>query len=162
MAGRERALKKVLEALQFQLSERLKFIKSADPVVASLLFDYATIEAGTGTLESARGLLKMAADYGYPADRINPLLDQYAGIIRVAKLKTWFFIVAGILAFIAFLIYAIKRGWMTYRRFATSHRETGVTPQAFYITESTDKQIASRGTCYLEFRPSFFRHLSFS
>jgi hypothetical protein len=101
--------------LQHQLSERLKFIKKSDPVVASLLFDYAAIEAGVGTLESATGLLKLAVEYGYPAARIDPLLGQYAATIRFPKLKTYFYFGAGSLAFVAFIVYSLKRHWITYR-----------------------------------------------
>jgi tetratricopeptide (TPR) repeat protein len=116
VAGEQRAVKRVHEALQYQLEERLKFVKGSDPVVASLLFDYAAIEAGTATLESARGLLEMAAEYGYPAHRIDPLLAQYASIIRFARVKTYFYITAAILGFVAFILYSLRKGWITYRR----------------------------------------------
>jgi tetratricopeptide (TPR) repeat protein len=116
VGGEQMEVKKVHEALQYQLSERLKFIKKSDPVVASLLFDYAAIEAGTGTLEGASGLLKMAAEYGYPAGRINPLLEKYAATIRFARLKKNFYIGAACFAVVGLIAYGIKRRWFTYRR----------------------------------------------
>ena len=65
------------EAIQYQLQERLQFVKPPDPAVASLLFDYAAIEAATNILESAQGLLKMAAEYGYPAERVDAQIKEY-------------------------------------------------------------------------------------
>lgn len=56
----------VAKAIQHQLAERLKFVKPPDASVASLLFDYAAIEATTATLESAKGVLDLALKYGYP------------------------------------------------------------------------------------------------
>jgi tetratricopeptide (TPR) repeat protein len=42
--GRQLTVKKLVEALEYQLTERLKFVKGGDPVVASLLFDLAALE----------------------------------------------------------------------------------------------------------------------
>ena len=72
----------ITTALDYQLVERLKFVKGKDPSVASLLFDYAALEAALNTLESAKSLLEMAAEYGYPSDRITPLLARYTWTIR--------------------------------------------------------------------------------
>ena len=54
--------------------------------MASLLFDYAAIEAATKTLEPAKDLLRMAVEYGYPSDRVQPLLELYDQ--RIARGKT--------------------------------------------------------------------------
>ena len=51
--------KQLAEAIQHQLAERLQFVKPPDPAVASLLFDYAAIEAATNSLESAKSILQM-------------------------------------------------------------------------------------------------------
>jgi tetratricopeptide (TPR) repeat protein len=69
--------KELTDALQYQLKERLQFVKPPDPCVAGLLFDYAAIEAARNTLESARELLQMALDFGYPPDQVQPLLKLY-------------------------------------------------------------------------------------
>ena len=45
--------KELTEAIQYQLAERLQFVKPPDPAVASLLFDYAAIEAATPTLSNS-------------------------------------------------------------------------------------------------------------
>lgn len=101
----------LMTALQYQLSERLSFVKPPDAPVASLLFDYAALEAGTRTLESAIGILKMAVEYGYPVDQVNPLLRSYER--RILWRKTtgygfWVLIGAGVIAFLA---YSYRRGW---------------------------------------------------
>jgi hypothetical protein len=79
--GQRLSPKKVEIAIEYQLEERLKFVKPPDPAVASLLFDYAAIDAATGVLESAKGVLKMAVEYGYPADRAEAQIKLYDRII---------------------------------------------------------------------------------
>ena len=79
VGGEEMSRRDLSEAIRYQLKERLQFVKPPDAPVASLLFDYAAIEAATRTLESAKGLLKLAQDYGYPAaniERLNQIYDQ--------------------------------------------------------------------------------------
>ncbi|HEX7859911.1 MAG TPA: tetratricopeptide repeat protein [Verrucomicrobiae bacterium] len=116
LLGQKRDLRELTKALRYQLTERLKFVKGKDPVVASLLFDYAAIEAGTSTLESAIGLLKLAAEYGYPSSRIEPLLASYSRTIQIATWKTRLYIASGIAAFIALIAYAIRRRWIFVKR----------------------------------------------
>jgi tetratricopeptide (TPR) repeat protein len=67
------AAKDLADAIVHQLGERLQFVKPPDPAVASLLYDYAAIEAATQSMESARHILKMATDYGYPPAKANAL-----------------------------------------------------------------------------------------
>jgi tetratricopeptide (TPR) repeat protein len=75
------------QAIQHQLQERLQFVKPPDQAVASLLFDYAAIEAATNILESAKGLLKMAVEYGYPPERVQPMIRIYDGKIAARKMS---------------------------------------------------------------------------
>jgi len=84
--GRSFSPNEVGKAIEYQLEERLQFVKPPDPAVASLLFDYAAIEAATNILESAKGLLKMAAEYGYPADRAEAQIKLYDH--KIARRKT--------------------------------------------------------------------------
>src|SRR5436190_21023287 len=56
---------------QDQLEERLQFVKPPDESVASWFYDYAAIEAATGSLESAKSVLKRALDYGYPSVKVD-------------------------------------------------------------------------------------------
>jgi len=85
--GRTLWPKEVGAAIEYQLQERLQFVKPPDPAVASLLFDYAAIEAATNILESAKGLLKMAVEYGYPADRVDALIKIYDSKIAHRKIE---------------------------------------------------------------------------
>lgn len=81
----------VAMAIQHQLAERLQFVKPPDPAVASLLFDYAAIEAGTRTLESARQILQMAKSFGYPPEKVEPLIKLYDQRIAWRKVKQYSF-----------------------------------------------------------------------
>jgi tetratricopeptide (TPR) repeat protein len=85
--GRTFSPKQVAEAIEYQLQERLQFVKPPDPSVASLLFDYAAIEAATNILESAKGILKLAVEYGYPADRVEAQIKVYDRKIAAAKIR---------------------------------------------------------------------------
>jgi hypothetical protein len=82
LGGEPWFLEEITMAIDYQLVERLKFVKGKNPSVASLLFDYAALEAALNTLESAKALLVMAEEYGYPSDRIAPLLASYTRTIR--------------------------------------------------------------------------------
>jgi len=99
IAGRTLSPKEVGKAIEYQLQERLQFVKPPDPAVASLLFDYAAIEAATNILESAKGLLKMAEEYGYPADRVEAQIKLYDRKIAWRKTKQYIFY-----AFVAMVI----------------------------------------------------------
>ena len=77
----------VAMAIQHQLTERLQFVKPPDAAVASLLFDYAAIEAGTRTLESAKRILQMSEDFGYPPEKVEPLKKLYDRRIAWRKTK---------------------------------------------------------------------------
>src|SRR4029079_9488802 len=79
--------KTLVFAISYQLPERLQFVRQPDPTVASLLFDLATLESSTGTLESALDLLSLAAQYGYPSHRILPLRTQSSKVILYAHWK---------------------------------------------------------------------------
>jgi tetratricopeptide (TPR) repeat protein len=56
---------KIKDALQYQLQERLVFVKPQEAVVADLLFTFAKIEAQTSTLEEAISYLELAKLYGF-------------------------------------------------------------------------------------------------
>jgi len=78
--------------------------------VASLLFDYAAIEAATSILESAKGLLKMAEKYGYPAERVEAQIKLYDRKIAMRKTKQYVgYSVVAVLVF-GLLILLFKKG----------------------------------------------------
>jgi tetratricopeptide (TPR) repeat protein len=103
MDGQNWPVSFLTSAIDYQLQERLKFVKGKDPSVASLLFDYAELEAATGTLEAALEILHLAAQYGYPMERITPLLSKYAWTIRFAWVRPYLFI--GVILILAALIF---------------------------------------------------------
>jgi asparagine N-glycosylation enzyme membrane subunit Stt3 len=77
--------------------------------VASLLFDYAAIEASERTLESAKSLMQMAVEYGYPADRVRPLLKLYDQ--KIASRKKGQYMGYGLVAVVLFaLLCGLWRG----------------------------------------------------
>jgi tetratricopeptide (TPR) repeat protein len=79
-------------AIEYQLGERLQFVKPPDAAVASLLFDYAAIEAATVTLESAKQVLQLALEYGYPPENVRSLLEVYDRRIFWRKIKGYGFV----------------------------------------------------------------------
>jgi tetratricopeptide (TPR) repeat protein len=90
--GEERlSPRQITKAIQHQLTERLQFVKPPDAAVASLLFDYAAIEAATGTLESAENILRMAVNYGYPPEQVQPLMAMYDRRIAWRKVQQYGF-----------------------------------------------------------------------
>jgi len=114
--GQRRRVSEIIKAIKYQLEERLRFVKSNDPAVASLLYDYGVIEAATGTLETSVELLNMAAGFGYPRARIDPLVKQYERTILMASLRRWLSYGAAALAVIALLAYALRRRWILVSR----------------------------------------------
>ena len=125
--GKKLNVRELTKALHYQLTERLKFVKGRDPVVASLLFDYAAIEAGTSTLESAIGLLKLAAEYGYPSSRIDPLMANYTRTIQTSGLKKKLYVGSAVAVAVALIAYALRRRWILLRHPA-KRSESGAPP----------------------------------
>lgn len=59
------------QALYYQLNERLQFVKPKDPVVASLLEDWATLNLAGGPVENAAALYPLAWRYGAPKTTLS-------------------------------------------------------------------------------------------
>jgi hypothetical protein len=59
---------------------------------------------------------RVAAGFGYPATRIEPLVKQYERTIFMATLAQWLMYGAAAFAVIALLIYARHRGWIFVSR----------------------------------------------
>ena len=88
------------------MEERLQFVKPPDESVASWFYDYAAIEAATGSLESAKSVLKRALDYGYPSVKVdiqNKLYDQKISWRRTKQKLKYCFVAAVVLGFLVFL-----------------------------------------------------------
>lgn len=107
VAGNAMTPKELAIAIQYQLGERLQFIKTPDPAVASLLYDYAAIEAVITSMQSAQHILKMAANYGYPASKATALSKELDRWLLWERIKFWGLL--GILA-VALLTVLYKRG----------------------------------------------------
>ncbi|HEX8254889.1 MAG TPA: tetratricopeptide repeat protein [Thermoanaerobaculia bacterium] len=54
------------EAIQYQMKERLQFVKPPEPIVGDILFDYANLLMRTDILETADAVYKLAIEYGAP------------------------------------------------------------------------------------------------
>jgi tetratricopeptide (TPR) repeat protein len=115
IAGKERGLEEIRDAVHYQLRERLKFVKSNDVVVASLLVDEGVLEAATRTVQSGRQLLQLAGEYGYPQAQLRPFYAQFDHAVHVANVRRMFF--WGTIGFgvVGFLTYAVKRRWIRVR-----------------------------------------------
>jgi hypothetical protein len=108
----------VAQAISYQLGERLKFVKPPDAAVASLLFDFAAIEAATATLESAKKILQMAVEYGYPIANVQPLMSLYDRRIAWRKTKHYSgFVCLGL------IIFGVGLLWRLYRRGLSARSE---------------------------------------
>jgi tetratricopeptide (TPR) repeat protein len=105
--GREKlSPQELAKAIVHQLAERLQFVKPPDAAVASLLFDYAAIEAAIGSMESAKHVLRLAEQYGYPATKVklqSAALDRRLALMHFKTYSTYTAIGVLIIALIALL-----------------------------------------------------------
>ena len=120
--GDERmTIKELKRAIEYQLRERMQFVKPPDAAVASLLFDYAAIEAATVTLESAKQVLEMAVEYGYPTAKVQPLMKVYDQRIFRRKLKGYGLIALCVVAAFGLLAVLYRRGIFVLSRKGSQH-----------------------------------------
>lgn len=59
----------VMDALFYQLKERMLFVKPEDPVVGDLLYSFSRLEQDRGSESGQAGLLKLARAYGHETAR---------------------------------------------------------------------------------------------
>lgn len=71
------SLDEMARAIEQQLAERMQFVKPPDAAVASLLYDFAAIDARRNSLESATRVLQLAIEYGYPKARADALNQRF-------------------------------------------------------------------------------------
>lgn len=84
--GKPFRVDEILTALQYQLEERMVFVKPTDPVVADLLFSYGQLEAQIHIVEAGLGLLNLAKDYGFQnTSLIATKIDQYQSSIHLRE-----------------------------------------------------------------------------
>ena len=125
VAGTLRSAASLREALNYQLTERMTFVKPKDPYVADLLYSLAVLEANLASVESARIVLSLAERYGYSDNaRIQHLrdaIDRALWISRSWLIAKW---TGALSLFVAALYYACRRKWLTLTRL----RHSGPTP----------------------------------
>jgi hypothetical protein len=72
------------EALNYQLSERMSFIKQKDPIVALLLFELGNVTAIAEDVTSALRIYDLAIKYGYDSEvlkkRYQHFVDLQSGL----------------------------------------------------------------------------------
>ena len=75
---------KVMDALFYQLRERMLFVKPEDPVVGDLLYSFSRLEEDRGSEKGQAGLLKLARAYGHATARAEmpTLAARSAGLAQ--------------------------------------------------------------------------------
>jgi tetratricopeptide (TPR) repeat protein len=115
-------LEQIGKALEYQLSERILFIKPPNPVVADLLYTLGMLEAATNALEPSIELLEMSRDYGFhDTALISGTLRHFESLVfwrRVRQYGVWVLVAVG---FIGFLVFAYRKRWFFLTR--SAHRE---------------------------------------
>lgn len=126
VGGSERSIKQIAQAIQYQLNERLIFVKPPDPIVADLLFTYAEIAAHVYVVESALSLLDLSQQYGFAdAPLLQQKIEQYRAVIFRGKVYFYSAITLACAAFFGGLYYLFrtKRFFLT-RAAYLKHRES--------------------------------------
>lgn len=67
------------KGLQYQIGERLEFVKKPDAIMADLLFDWGNIEALIDVVDSAQDLYTFSSDFGHPR---NELLQRRRAFMK--------------------------------------------------------------------------------
>ncbi|MEO5913365.1 MAG: hypothetical protein ABIS50_03970 [Luteolibacter sp.] len=102
----------VRDALEYQLRERMIFVKPPDPIVADLLFTFGQVEGRTNVVESGMQLMEMAREYGFPnPELIAEATKQYEWAFTLRKTRRIIYIILAISALAAFLILAYRKEW---------------------------------------------------
>jgi hypothetical protein len=114
--GKNYSAQQLLKAIEYQLGERLQFVKPPDPAVASLLFDYAAIDSAVRSMESAKHVLKLAGKYGYPAPKIEALNSEFDRRLWWKGFRFIMLLGAGCLVGVAVLMELRRRGHFVLSR----------------------------------------------
>lgn len=120
VGGAERKISEIVSALNYQLRERVLFVKPLDPVVADLMFTYALCEAHTGVVESAVELLNISKDYGFQNSALlEATLARYNAALwwgNAFRTTAILLVIIALLSVIPFLCYCYRRKWFFLSR----------------------------------------------
>lgn len=87
-SGQPATARDVTDALFYQLHERYAFVRTPEPIVGSLLFDWANLTTRTEVLESAAALYREALRFGTPRRELaRRRLRHVEQVLRDAKLR---------------------------------------------------------------------------
>jgi len=95
--GKKYTLQEISKALNYQLQERMVFIKPKNMVIADLLYSYAIITAHQNTLEEALYLLKLSQEYGFANPKLlsqtqqkyQKIIDNRSFLYRLREWGKW-------------------------------------------------------------------------
>ncbi|PHS12460.1 MAG: hypothetical protein COA78_08285 [Blastopirellula sp.] len=79
--GEERTSEDVIEAIQYQLHERLQFVKGTDPIVADLLVTLGNLIALTDSVEPAVDVYKLAMPFPENLTLAQRRLDYFQQVV---------------------------------------------------------------------------------
>lgn len=94
--GGKRTAAEAFEALSFQLSERLVFVKPKDRWAAECLFSAALLQASFYSVRDGLRLLDIAEEYGFPdAAALSAERSRFQWSIWMGEVQFWVLLVAG-------------------------------------------------------------------
>lgn len=115
--GNTYTLEQIEKALNYQLSERLLFIKPPNPVVADLLYTFGMLEAATSALEPSIELLEMSRDYGFhDTALIGGTIRQFESLVFWRQVRQYGLWVVAAAGFVLFLVFAYRKKWFFLSR----------------------------------------------
>lgn len=115
----------LVQALHYQLHERMIFVKPEDPVVADLLYTYALVTAQTRVLEQAIELLDLASRYDPDKKGLQTLKAAYEEKTKAFHwrelaeyLLPFLLLVTALVLTLVLIVKSIVRTfkWITFRR----------------------------------------------
>lgn len=126
--------REISDSIEYQLQERMIFVKPPDPVVADLLFTFGQIESRINILQSGKRLLNMAHTYGFtnPAliTREINLYDEAIAAAQTRKtIRTTLWITGILLVFTALIVLAWKTKHLFLTRAAYDKHRAATSPQ---------------------------------
>ncbi|MES2923837.1 MAG: tetratricopeptide repeat protein [Verrucomicrobiota bacterium] len=115
--GQVRPAAVVREALKYQLTERVYFVKPPDPVVSDLLYTYGVLEAHASVVEAGIKLLELSREYGNQnSKQLDQTIEHYQSLVLFRKIRFGGLIALGALGVIVFLVFAYRKKWFFLTR----------------------------------------------